>query len=111
MSDDERTCCDCRWQNSNGKPRDIIHCIRCKENGGTEDNFEPEAKPKPKKPPRVDIDATGRKALDLGQSWIWSAAKWESKNLRIELRQCKNGCWGVMMVECVVAPDNFVWEE
>lgn len=110
MSDDERTCCDCRWETMD-RPSSANHCRYCKQNGGREDNFTPKPKPIAAKPTRVDINATGRKALDLGQSWIWYAAKWEAKNLRIELRQYKNGCWGVMMVECVVAPDNFVWEE
>ena len=47
MSDDERTCCDCRYERNS---RTAMSCRLCKENGGTLDNFEP------KKPLHVGME-------------------------------------------------------
>lgn len=109
MSDDERTCCDCRYE---GNIRHIaLTCRRCKENGGDQDNFEPKL---PLRPPssRVDIDATGRKALCLGTDWVWCSAEWRgSRKLYLSMARKKGEDWGSLRIDCVVEAIDFVYEE
>lgn len=108
MSDDERTCCDCMYE-SNVRHL-ALTCRRCKENGGDQDNFEP--KLKPPKPVRVDIDATGRKALDLGQSWVWRSGTWEGNGtLRVLMGRKTGGNWDELECECVVPAIEVVYED
>lgn len=64
----------------------------------------------PSKSTRVDIDATGRKALDLGPSWEWQSAEWKGQNLHIIMARKMNGVWGPQGPGCAVKPADFIYE-
>lgn len=108
MSDD-LDCRSCRWE-------DLTHrqspCSRCLHgsNGHTINQFEP--KLEPAKPARVDIDATGRKALDLGPSWSWVAAEWKQEGavLWVSMARKIGSNWGDFRLDCRVEKADFVWE-
>lgn len=74
--------------------------------------FSPKLRPKPYKLSRVDIDATGRQAMDLGPSWVWRAAEWIGpKIIAVSMaRKDNEGEWIAGALSTTVVEANFVYE-